>query len=189
MIVVILLCLLIFFWYSEFNTIRAQFGNPHRVHDFTETTRVFEELNTRVETLKMHLQKKYGCKGCGVIEQFNMQDRTQQLFRNYNVHNLYEISPHNVLGSTSFTEGKDKLVMCIRDKSGSVHDINTLTFVMLHELTHVMNDRWGHEVYFWQLFAIVLREAVTCGIYKPVDYAKSPQTYCGIIINQNPLFV
>lgn len=80
------------------------------------------------------------------------------------------------------------MVFCLRHKNGKLHDINTIMFVVLHEITHMLNDRWGHEVYFWQLFRVVLTDAVECGIYVPIDYSIAPQKYCGMTITQNPYF-
>jgi len=121
--------------------------------------------------------------------------RVQQLRERYRVDRISEISPLNPSGSTSYTENKgEKLVLCLRNKTPDAqgeyafHDLNLIMFVELHELTHVMNDRWGHKQQFWSLFAFLLREAVECGIYTPVDYQKNPQKYCGMNITYNPYF-
>ena len=122
-------------------------------------------------------------------------ERVMQLQERYNINNISEISPLNPSGSTSYTENKgEKLVLCLRnkipDKDGiyEFHDINLIMFVVLHELTHVMNDRWGHLSQFWQLFRVVLRNAVECGIYQPVDYRNNNKDYCGMKITYNPLY-
>ena len=210
---VIVIALLWFLYYSEFNTM--QFGQ-YKVHRTTVdpegSAAMFAELDRRIGVLERHLSDKYGCgDGLGgqcnrgaqlvnprtdhelftdIIKKYNMHDRMTQLLENYNGARFSEISPNNVLGNTSFTEGKGrKIVMCLRNKAGQLHDVNTIMFVTLHEITHVMNDQWGHELYFWGLFRIVLQEAVECGIYEPVDYARRPKAYCGIMITQNPLYL
>lgn len=183
--------------------------NVHRSFAPQDSAAIFNEMDRRINILKKHLDKKYGCVTCPktintnevgknigyeskqTIIQFNMYERTKQLVENYNSKSLYEISPNNIMGNTSFTENKGrKIVMCLRDKTTEqVHDINTIMFVALHEITHVMNDRWGHETQFWELFRIILIESVECGIYTPVDYATYPIRYCGITVAQSPLFL
>ena len=122
-------------------------------------------------------------------------ERVVQLKSRYKVDRISEISPLNPSGSTSYTENKgEKLVLCLRNKEPNLqgeyefHDINLIMFVVLHELTHVMNDRWGHKMQFWQLFKFVLQNAVECDIYKPIDYRKDPARYCGMDITYNPYY-
>jgi hypothetical protein len=124
-----------------------------------------------------------------------LAERVVQLKSRYKVDRISEISPLNPSGSTSYTENKgEKLVLCLRNKEPNAqgkyefHDINLIMFVVLHELTHVMNDRWGHKMQFWQLFKFVLKNAVECGIYKPVDYRRDPARYCGMDITYNPYY-
>lgn len=124
-----------------------------------------------------------------------LAERVFQLKDNYQVDNIYEISPLNPSGSTSYTENKgEKLVLCLRNKEPDaggkyeLHDINTLMFVVLHELTHMMNDRWGHKLQYWKLFKFVLKNAEESGVYAPVDYRKENIRYCGMNITYNPYF-
>jgi hypothetical protein len=123
-----------------------------------------------------------------------IQERIQQLLRNYDSGLIYEISPLNNAGITSYTQNKRKLILCLRKKEpnargvNELHDINTVMFVNLHELSHMMNDLWGHKMNFWILFKFMLTNAVECGIYKPVNYAQHPIIYCGLKLTYNPVF-
>jgi len=124
-----------------------------------------------------------------------LSQRVIQLSNNYRVDEIYEISPLNSTGATSYTENKgEKLVLCLRKKVPNgeniheFHDINTLMFVVLHELTHIMNDRWGHKEQYWRMFKFIVLNAVEAGIYIPVDYAKNSKVYCGMDITYNPFF-
>ena len=67
-------------------------------------------------------------------------------------------------------------------------DINTLTFVALHELSHIMTESIGHKQEFWQNFKYLLQNAKEAGIYDPIDYKKNPKDYCGMKINDNPYY-
>lgn len=180
-----LLILIYWFYHSEFNTTRIIINNQSFNVKQTSSAPVLLEINRRLNILQQHMNQKYKIRADN--DKFDMPDRVRQLNANFS-NELTEISPNNPLGSTSFTEGKKKIVFCLRNKNGELHDINTLTFVALHEITHVMNDRWGHEKYFWELFKIVLNDAVEAGIYKPVNYGKNLQSYCGIVISQNPYY-
>jgi len=124
-----------------------------------------------------------------------LSKRVVQLKSNYQVDNISEISPLNPSGSTSYTENKgEKLVLCLRNKTPNAegihefHDMNLIMFVVLHEMTHIMNDRWGHKMQFWALFKFVLKNAVEAGIYTPIDYRKKPENYCGMDITYNPFY-
>lgn len=140
--------------------------------------------------MERDIARRYG----KVATREEIQERVQQLIHNYDAKDIHEISPLNKDGSTSYTENKKTLILCLRrkkpDANGDhpLHDINTMMFVVLHELTHMMNDEWGHPYEFWVLFKFVLENAVEAGIYTPVDYKRRPIVYCGMDITYNPLF-
>jgi hypothetical protein len=123
-----------------------------------------------------------------------LQERITQLVNNYNPKYIYEISPKNSGNATSYTEDKKILVLCLRhkkpDTSGNyeLHDINTMMFVVLHELTHMANKSWGHPTDFWILFKFLLMNAIEADIYSAVDYSKYPINYCGLWLRYNPIF-
>jgi hypothetical protein len=62
---------------------------------------------------------------------------------------------------------------------------NELMYATVHELAHIFNDEIGHGDKFIGLNQKLLRIAVSCGIYKYVDYTKKPFYYNGILVNQN----
>ena len=67
-------------------------------------------------------------------------------------------------------------------------DENTLTFVGIHEVSHIMTKSIGHKPEFWRNFKFLLQNAKQIGIYEPVDYKKKPQPYCGMDITDNPYY-
>jgi hypothetical protein len=92
--------------------------------------------------------------------------------------------------STSYSENKgEKIVVCIRDKAPPYKfvDENTVMFVLLHELAHLMSTTVGHTPEFWANFKRILHDAVQCGIYTSVNYAKTPTAYCGMHITDSPI--
>ena len=76
-----------------------------------------------------------------------------------------------------------------KDDKQELHDINTIMFVAIHELAHLMTKEIGHTPRFWDNMKYLLEKASSVGIYTPVDYGKNPQVYCGMEINSTPMKV
>lgn len=94
--------------------------------------------------------------------------------------------------STSYSENKgDVIVICLRDKTRPpafpLVEENTLMFVVLHEMAHLMTESIGHTPEFWSNFRKILQDAINLGLYRNVNYAKSPVPYCGMMITDSPL--
>ena len=122
-------------------------------------------------------------------EKHPQDPRTQRLVEGFNPKKINETLPTSEL--TAYSENKgEKIAFCLNQaKNGSkLIDINTLTFVALHELSHIMTSSVGHKQEFWQNFKWLLQNAKEAGIYSPVDYKKYPQEYCGMTINDNPFY-
>jgi hypothetical protein len=94
-------------------------------------------------------------------------------------------------GYTSFSVQKRKIVLCLREKVdgrlGRLEDVNTVAYVMLHELAHLATEGYGHTPTFWRNFKFVLRVAQRAGLYERIDYAQRPARYCGITISSTSL--
>jgi hypothetical protein len=97
---------------------------------------------------------------------------------------------HNT-GYTSFSVNKgEKIVMCIRsreggDENGDIESFNTLMYVVLHEISHIITEEVGHTKMFWENFKWILDESDKIKIYTKVDYSEEPEKYCGISINSS----
>lgn len=87
---------------------------------------------------------------------------------------------------TSYTINKgEKIVFCLRCKIFDViHDMNTLMYVVIHELAHVGCPEYGHTPLFKKIFRFLLEQSIQINIYLPVDYRLNPQSYCGMTINE-----
>jgi hypothetical protein len=115
----------------------------------------------------------------------------KRLLKYYNPDNLVENSPKNIAGDTSFTYNDGStLALCLRDtkKGYNPHDINTLTFVFIHEIAHISIPESGHPPKFWDAFRRLLLDSNAIGIIELVNYAQNPVKYCGMTINSNPIF-
>lgn len=89
--------------------------------------------------------------------------------------------------STSYSINKgDELIFCLRDKeTNSLHDVNTMMFVAIHELSHIVTSENNHTELFWSNMRSLLKTAEDIGIYTPVDYDRNPVEYCGVMIDKS----
>lgn len=87
---------------------------------------------------------------------------------------------------TSYTINKgEKIVFCLRSKIfNKIEDMNTLMYVVIHEMGHIGCPEFGHTDLFKKIFKFLLQQSIKIGIYKAVDYRIYPQSYCGMIINE-----
>jgi len=111
-----------------------------------------------------------------------------RLNERFNSDNITESGKNNQYTSYSVNKG-EKLVFCIRqkDEDETIVDENTLTFVSIHELAHIMTKSVGHTPEFWSNFKRLLKEAVTHNLYEKEDYTSNPKEYCGIKVSDSPL--
>ena len=95
-------------------------------------------------------------------------------------------------GTSSYTVNKGELIsVCVRFKPAKevFHNDNTLWFVLMHELAHVMSISEGHGPEFVKNFKFLLKESESMGIYEPVDYSNNNNiVYCGVKVTNNPFF-
>jgi len=122
-------------------------------------------------------------------KQYPDDERVHRLVQKFNPTKISETLPTSE--HTAYSENKgEKLAFCLnKEKDGSkLIDINTLTFVAIHELSHIMTKSEGHKQVFWQNFKFLLEAAKEANIYQPVDYKKNPEPYCGMDITDNPYF-
>ena len=124
---------------------------------------------------------------CG--KKFPDDEKIQRLVQKFNPTKISETLPTSEY--TAYSENKgEKLAFCLnKEKDGSqLIDINTLTFVAIHELSHIMTVSEGHKQEFWQNFKFLLEQAKEANIYNPVNYKKNPEPYCGMDISDNPYY-
>jgi hypothetical protein len=182
--VILLFCLRIYYDSDAFNLkciIASKDGNTYCVRE-REKLELAANLLAEV-TQKMKDMVAY-------MKQTHPEDpRTIRLVEGFNPQKISETLPTSEL--TAYSENKgEKLAFCLNTtKEGNkLIDLNTLTFVALHELSHIMTESVGHNQEFWQNFKFLLENAKAGGIYDPVDYKKKPKEYCGMKINDNPYY-
>ena len=181
---VLLVSLKIYYESDEFNlkcVIASKDGNRYCVR---EREKIDEAANLLAETTEK-------CKQLVKYMHDTLPDdkRVKRLVAGFNPKAMKETLPTSEL--TAYSENKgEKIALCLNTtKSGdTLIDPNTLLFVAIHELSHIMTESIGHKQDFWQNFKFMLENAKAANIYQPVDYKKSPKEYCGMTINDNPFF-
>lgn len=117
-------------------------------------------------------------------------ERTKRLISKFNETKIKETLPTSTL--TAYTENKgEKVAFCLNKKkenNNNLIDLHTLTFVAIHELSHIASAGMGHKQEFWENFKFLLECAEEANIYTSRDYKKNPQDYCGITIGDNPKY-
>jgi hypothetical protein len=143
--------------------------------DAREAADLIAIIKNKLKTLLEHLEKTYG----------SSDSRVEMLKDNYRPDKVSE--GVDTPGYTSYSINKgEQIVLCLRDKD-KLMDINTMTFVVLHEFAHLGTESIGHTEEFWTNFKWILEESINIGIYTRQDFKKKNVDYCGIKITSTPL--
>jgi hypothetical protein len=144
---------------------------------------ILAQLCQSIKKLKAHLGRRIDA---GEIE---MSDDLSRFINHFDEHSkVSERTPTDEF--TSYTLNKDTMHFCLitRDSGDRLHDLNTLVFVLIHELSHLSCAACkDHDEKFNKRFRFLLEEAVAAGVYTPQDFRRNPQRYCGITVSDTPL--
>jgi predicted metal-dependent hydrolase len=120
-----------------------------------------------------------------LIKSYPNEDRTIRLKQNFKPDNIKEGIDNPNYTSYSVNKG-EQIVLCLRSHN-KLMDLNTMIFVVLHELSHICTLSVGHTTEFWDNFKWILEEAINIGIYKKQDFKLNNVDYCGMKITDSPL--
>ena len=116
----------------------------------------------------------------------------QKVVEYYKQHEFATEKPTQLLVER-FNKG-EKIVLCLRDKTRAPEypfvPLNTVMFVVLHEMAHLMTEELStgkHTPEFWANFRRLLEDASKIGVYEPINYSRTPVDYCGMQITDSPL--
>ena len=154
--------------------------------DKEEAANLMDVLNSKFKELIAICVKNAESDDSGYTEQTKID--IKRLNSNYNENNISESSPGNKHTSYSINKG-EKIVFCLRSKDGlnTLVDINTIAFVGIHELAHLMTESIGHNQEFWDNMKFLLKVAIDNNIYTKQDFSSNPIEYCGTMITDTPL--
>ena len=123
-----------------------------------------------------------------LVEKYPNDERAKRLKKRFNPYKISETAANSEHTSYSINKG-EKIVFCLRHKGKNqdLHDNNTITFVALHELAHLMTKSIGHTKEFWDNFRFILKHSIQYGFYNKQDFRNNPVKYCGTNITDSPL--
>jgi hypothetical protein len=156
---------------DNYHSVRNDFNNTNEAANLM--ARLKENMNELIDYLNIHHNNNKGVKN---------------LNKRFDLDSMME-AEHQA-SSTSFTINKgEEVQLCLREKNEEkiLHDINTMMFVLLHEMAHIMSITIGHNKEFKDNFQFLLNIATKINLYKKINYQLNPQSYCGIKINSTPL--
>jgi len=168
MIILIILIYLSILYYQnkDHEYIQAIDGKKYRVQISSDNKKTAELLSKAIKRVKIlidHLKKN------------DSNDiRTKTLIERFDVNNITENNKDEMYnGITSYTVNKgEKIVVCLRQKNGNLVDLNTLMYVIIHEIGHICDlTSIHHDEKFWKNFEWLLKESINIGIYIYVDYS------------------
>jgi hypothetical protein len=149
--------------------------------DHQAASNILARLNSINKTIIDHMEKKYN--------DTKDEDSVGFLAENYNGDVLSEHTPRTTTNTSYVLNKGDLIKLCLRDpKTKKIHDFQTILFVNLHELSHLLDREYGHNKSFWDSFRVILKEAIELGIYEPKDYKNNNVQYCGLTITSSPLY-
>ena len=183
----LMIFILMIFFYMNFlrqklylEKVKASNGNEYLVRNLSDKVEAANKLGSISDTLK------------NLVNSLNENDDNkgkyiQKLKKSFYPEYITENIPGSIYVAYSVNKGEE-LSLCIREKgSEKFIDDNTIIFVAIHELSHIMTPETGHTPLFWDNMKYLLEQASSQGIYMPVDYSQSPVNYCGMDINSTPM--
>jgi hypothetical protein len=183
-ILIVAACAYVYFEKSEFQlkcVVSTVDGNKYCVREskkVKESADMLAKVTEKCKKLVAYVGQKYPDK-----------ENVKRLVTGFNPQKVMETLPTSEY--TAYSENKgEKLAFCLNTEKGgnTLIDEHTLTFVAIHELSHIATKSIGHKSEFWENFKFLLQEANASGIHKPRDYKKEPQKYCGMTIKDSPAF-
>ena len=93
------------------------------------------------------------------------------------VHDIFNSIKLNK-GNKSYTLNKEIIYICVKDENGEYYPMNSLVYVILHEVAHLLNTKdVGHTKEWERMFDELLEKARIQGVYNPDIPMIS--NYCG----------
>jgi hypothetical protein len=171
-------CLYLYDYYSKMDNVISTFDNKtyevQKKDDSEEAANLLAKIREKIMVLVGHLKMSY-----------QSDPRIERINNNFKSDRIKEGIQKPGVTSYSINKG-EQIVLCLRTNN-KLMDINTMMFVILHELAHIATVSIGHTDEFWDNFKWILEESINIGIYTKQDFKKEPVEYCGMDITSSPL--
>jgi hypothetical protein len=186
----ILISITIFYVYLENKAVDVTYINKggieflvRNLDDKEQAAKLLSDICSKLTKLVNHVDED-------IDNSKNTEDQKEgikRLKKNYNANAIVESSPGNKYTSYSINKG-EKIVFCLRSKDDNkLVDLNTMMFVAIHELAHLMSKDIGHTKEFWDNMKYLLKRSIEIDIYTKQDFNSNPKEYCGTMITDTPL--
>lgn len=142
--------------------------------DSQEAADLIAQIREKLMVLVKHLSNSYP-----------NDPRVVRINNNFNPNKIKEGIDNPEYTSYSINKG-EQIVLCLRNKD-KLMDLNTMMFVIFHELGHIATESIGHTDEFWENFKWILEESINIGTYVKQDFKKKNVEYCGMTITDSPL--
>ena len=150
-----------------------------------QAANLLQYLNTKAEKLIDYVYNKYK------DQKSDRGGLARNLHKRYRGRTrLVETDPANRSKDTAYVLDKGWLLsLCIRTGKNKdlaeFHKKNFLTFVLIHELSHIASNVEQHPKRFWECFKWLLYEAKNNDpydpIYRHINFNTDPVNYCNIL--------
>lgn len=186
LIAIIFIFIYIYFFLNKNNfiTIECESGSSFKIYNDEFNKEKTELLSLIFE--KMKILKKYLDENKHTDDLKEYKPYIDQLVNNFN-HNteIYETDPSSELTSYSVNKGEE-LSICLKSKkTGQLHNINLLMYVVIHEMSHFACPEIGHGNLFQKIFKKFVEVAIKINLYNYDNYDNNPIEYCGMDLNSN----
>jgi len=192
MILIIIIIIIIFFLYYYNQSYYPTDNMIYEMATFDNNLYLVRDLRDKSKSANIIAKCKYN-----IIKLINYLNDNVDQFSEFkdniknsidkinNIEIMETSSDKNDYKTTSYTINKKTIIFCIRSKTfDTIHDENTLMYVLIHEMAHVLNPKIGHGQDFKDIFKFLLQQSIKINIYRAVDYSKTPVKYCGMEIEE-----
>ena len=163
--------------------IRAASGKRYLIYRDNIKTEKVELLDNIVNN--MFILKNHLVNNISSFPDYHSYILQLNQYFNENRTTIYETDPKSNHTSYSVNKGEE-LSFCLKSKNtGSVHNINLLMYVALHEMAHIACPEIDHTELFKRIFKLFVSEAIKIGIYNKINFANNPTEYCGMTLKSS----
>ena len=165
-------------YYSKIETIVSKIDNRNYEVQIKDDAQEAADLIAKIREQLVLIVKH-------LIKSDPSDERVVRLQENFNPDRIKEGIDDPKYTSYSINKG-EQIVLCLRSKN-KLMDLNTMMFVVLHELSHICTESIGHTPEFWDNFKWILQESINIGVYKKQNFKLNNVEYCGMSITDSPL--
>jgi hypothetical protein len=190
-IFIIIIIILFLIFYNLINTevkyVKSNIdNNEYLVRDLDDSTQaaaLLSNLKRRMNKVTNHLYKN---KDTLYIEN---KEYIKNLYDKVNAGVVIsENSSETNYTSYSVNKGEE-LVFCLRSRKkenkNKFHNLNLLTYVLLHEMAHIACPEYGHTPLYNNIFGFITNIAIQIGEYNKIDFYQDNTEYCGMTITSS----